>query len=75
MDPQCSKCRHFCWMDSGEVELSDDNWDHREYGQCRFNPPSIVSADCVDTLAVNNDASWPLVNDYDWCGQFAEETT
>ncbi len=47
----------------------------RKVGQCRINPPRFTSpiADC-EPHEVHR-GTWPLTDEYDWCGQAQREDT
>lgn len=53
MNDECSSCRYFYRMNT-------------EGGECRRNPPKVFDrpGQWVDEISL-----WPVVNDYDWCGE------
>ncbi len=56
--PECDKCIYF--RDFGN-----------KIGECRRNAPVIVERS--DRVWPNTETKWPIVSDYEWCGEFKKK--
>ena len=63
MQIRCDECRYFEPTFNHQGRLTDR-------GECRRRPPAMVGLSSEAFIA---DGHFPLVNDNDWCGEFASK--